>query len=315
MLLGRTIYPALETARVVCFSPEQVAALPDWEDDEQLWDFADEFQPPAELMYLDFSSGSAAPEVPAPAGGSIPQRLLGAFVERTKDGLLTAPFTEAPSPSTGESRVGCDAMVATVRDHTVSEERHGTTIRNGAEVSIGLNRVFGDVPDPQGRSIIVAPNFGPQTLARIDARFEAQDWKDFADAQARIAAKALSALTLLEIDAAELTPIELANRDRKRAEKRRWRIADTVTFRRSAPSSTQTTTTASDESRYSHRFFVIGHTRHFPAETRIGGADGGRWLRPCRRARCGGQCRKIRVRTYIKGPEDKPLKPKTLLVR
>lgn len=57
----------------------------------------------------------------------------------------------------------------------------------------------------------------------------------------------------------------------------------------------------------------MGHRKHFPRGTRIGDADGGRWLTPCDR-RCQGQCRKIRVRSHIKGPEETPLVPKTVLV-
>lgn len=302
----------LEYARVICFTPKQVEALPSFEDDPQLFDFCVAYAAPAPVVYLDFEIGGNAVDLSELADTGV--KLRGALVSdaRTDDRIDVFPFLGTP----GEAKppFGFDARVAIY--HSLGWEGAETEKlvtqhdpKTGSyHATVPLTQLLGN---PDGRHYLVDPAAPQETLDRLAANdSEALNTSVIA---ARLAERALAALALLEIEGAELEPKALERRVQRRAEKRRWPIADVVRFRRRVTDPEQPRGRRGKVG-YSHRFFVIGHTRHYPAGTKIGDADGGRHLTPCARTRCQGRCRKVRVRTYIKGPEDKPLKPKTLIV-
>lgn len=128
----------------------------------------------------------------------------------------------------------------------------------------------------------------------------------------RLACTALAALSIMEAAEVVLDDAPMERRDRKRADKRGWNIAQQVYIRpirrykdRNDPSG--------ESARYSHRFWRRATVAHYPVGTRM--ADS----RPdlvtlCNRegaASCG-LCRKVKHPATIIGPEDKPLVLKTL---
>lgn len=65
-----SVLMSVERARVICFSPGQVEALPEFESDADVWDFAQAMALAADPVYLDFESPLGAPRVADPLGAS-----------------------------------------------------------------------------------------------------------------------------------------------------------------------------------------------------------------------------------------------------
>ncbi len=297
-------------ARVVCFDPETVEALPEWESARQVWDFCDAFELPADPCYLDFATPTAAPFfmscVPGGATEAADTHIAGALVWRgTQDELMVLPqlTSQAATTSLQTCVVAFGDLTedfgASSRWHGVDE--HGTSLAWACrhETTVTIDR---DQSDGR-RGIGLLSGFNPKWMEEAQYR----------SAMVRAAMRALAALTLLEIEQAELAPVPLTRAEAKRAAKRGWPIADIVRFRRGrrpAATSIETRTARA----WTHRWFVIGHTRHHPAGSRLGDVNHGRHLKSCTRVACAGMCRRVRVKSYIKGPDHLPLKPKTLIV-
>jgi hypothetical protein len=130
-----------------------------------------------------------------------------------------------------------------------------------------------------------------------------------------LAGRTMAAVSILDSDAVVIDQAEMEKRDVKRAEKRGWPIADQV-YIRPVRKGGERKPASGEEAHYSHRFWVRGHTKHFPIGTRMatGRPD---LVKACTRegaASCG-FCRRVWTPPFIKGPDDKPLVLKSLVKR
>ena len=137
----------------------------------------------------------------------------------------------------------------------------------------------------------------------------------WADMTWKLVKKSMAALSIVESEEVELVEARMEKRDRKRAEKRGWPIADQVVIRSRRRYAGDRPAPSGEEARYSHRFWRRATTAHYPLGTRM--ADSRPDLvKPCPRidpaTNCG-FCRRVRHPACIVGPDDKPLVLKTLV--
>lgn len=330
MHLGAVALTLAQRARVICFDAETVAALPDWESDRQLWDFCDELSLPADPCFLDFvTPTSGAPRVQRVAledDNTLDYYLTGALIWRgQQDEVVVIPHLTFHNPTTDGPmaiQLGAHRFVTHMISAAVTFG-HLDRRRYGARGDWREMREYGDI---SGWAVRYGPVFSEE-LDERDQRgvglWAIEDEWHYTDEIAgpwsldsvmvRAAALALAALTLLEVEQAQLEATPLTRAETKRAAKRGWPVADLVRFRRTSRAASGNAESSSARA-WTHRWLVIGHTRHHPAGSRLGDIDHGRHLKPCTRLACAGMCRRIRVKSHIKGPDHLPLKPKTLMV-
>jgi hypothetical protein len=132
---------------------------------------------------------------------------------------------------------------------------------------------------------------------------------------ARLALKALAALSITEAVEVEIVEAPMEKRDRKRAAKRGWPVAGQVVIR-SSRRYRDPRPPSGEEARYSHRFWRRAHVAHYPLGTMLADARPD-LVTACNRppeSNCG-FCRKVKRPACIVGPEDKPIVLKTLVRR
>lgn len=346
MLMAVTEATMLNTAHVLRVDPQQVAVLPAWEKPEEIFDYALDATLPFEPIYLDFEGvGGVAPLVATGWNGSgspTTLTLSGALLFRNEDAdLVVVPYGWPPSDYLDHSKIqdtklgwsrhqspgwfvfGRPLHEDTVFTRTPDSEK--PMIAGKALMLSGLNHISGEavciagdvaysVDDADLPGYTILP-FHTEQFRSIssDSDEVAGVMIAWADLVGTLAAKALAALSITEAAEVVIADAPMEKRDRKRAEKRGWPLAQQV-FIRPIRKYSATNPPTGDDARYSHRFWRRATVAHYPVGTRIADA------RPdlvtlCNRApeQSCGVCRKVKHPPCIVGPEDKPLVLKTLV--
>lgn len=336
----------LHDAHLIRVEPDQVQVLPDWEDVSDLFAYALDAALPFPTCYLDFEGpGGVAPrhsvKVRIHENDDVTEttdllvNLKGAVVrrERSEDptgaevgDLLVVPYGEVQQGDkvTGGYEPLGAFMFGATPTNALSQMEMRTYPRDGSApirsvipgvaasvLAYGATEAVDGIP-----GIATLPldaiQFGDDLgLSSLDLNKQLVAWGSVVFS---CASRVLAALSVMETEAIVIGDAPMENRDRKRAEKRGWQIAQMVYVRptRKGPRREPT----GEEREYSHRFWVSAHYKHFPLGTRMADARPD-LVKPCTRigdASCG-RCRRVYTPPFIKGPEDKPLVPKTLVKR
>lgn len=346
-LMSMASLSMMADARLIRVEPEQVQVLPDWEEFSYLWDYAQDVVLPAERVFLDFEGpGGFAPMHDLESGpfaaklrnaGGKRLSLRGALVWRS-EGRLCMTIVGWPEewqwnlrqagqtiPWNDYDPVGTVVFGDGSPYEAVLEEVGEMTIRLGdSEVysrPLGIStrkiteeELGGYVQIPLGKDDLatILPRLTDEALV---AKLRSADGIEelvggWAVMVLSCAARAMAALSILEADEVELIDAPVHKRELDRAKKRGWKVAQVVWIRPPKKYLNGNAPTG-DEARYSHRFWVRAHTKHFTIGTRV--ADSRPDLvRACHRC---GTCRRVPTKAFIKGPPDKPLVPKSLAVK
>jgi hypothetical protein len=342
-LLSMTEASILDSCHVVRVDPEQVAVLPEWENDDEFIEFGLEAELPFETIYLDFEGpGGLAP----PAGIDLygnPVTIRGALMFPRFEG---GPLTVAPVGWAEGVEVNRQAIRWSPHETAgwFVFDRDVLRNENGKPMHITTGPLMLEGTTTGGHAILVAADSCCLPAEPDeDVPVGADGWPGHAilpfSKRAAVAAagvdtavnnimwwshliwvltkKAMAALSIVEAEEVILVDAPMERRDRKRAEKRGWPIAQQVMIRPARRRADGERTVTGNEANYSHRFWVRGHYKHFPLGTRVADVRPD-LVRPCPRTdlatNCG-FCRRIWTPPFIKGPDDKPLVLKTLVRR
>lgn len=344
-LMAITETAQLTEAHVLRIDPQQVAVLPAWEADHEVFEYAAEANLPFEPLYLDFEEVGGIPPFAAPWRiGSL--TISGALLWRQDGCLIVAPVGWPPDEALDIKQMGGGWNRYTTPGWFVFGKRAAesdvddfSNVHGGEDVNkvIGLKLLtLAGRDDLGGRAICLTslgcvpsaedlPGYAilPFTweelrplrdgMSDLPSERLAETVMTWGSLVFQLAAKALAALSITEAEEVVIADAALERRDRKRAEKRKWKIAQQVFIRpirryadRPAPSG--------EEARYTHQFWVRATVAHYPVGTRMADARPD-LVTPCNRSpesSCG-VCRKVKHPAYIKGPEGAPLVLKTLV--
>ena len=336
----------LRDAHVIRVDPEQVEVLPEWESDQEAIEFGIDAQLPFETVYLDFEGvGGIAPHAGLDAYDS-PLTITGALMFRQgTDILVVAPYgwagprekigdRDSHYESPGWFMFDRDRLVAVTRDtgeinHPAVADKEMLLDPDGTgalaatvatDYCIGAFLDEGDAPEemkglpgwavlPFHRGLALEAWGKPEDEHSL--MVERIMW--WSDLLWKLTKKAMAALSIVEAEEVELVEARMEKRDRKRAVKRGWPIADQVVIRPRKRYNGDRPAPSGEEARYSHRFWRRGTYAHYPLGTRIADARPD-LVKPCARieGNCG-FCRRVWHPPTIVGPEDKPLVLKTLV--
>ena len=336
----------LERAHVVRIDPEQVEVLPEWESGEELIEYALEAELPFETVYFDFErEGGLAPGVGFDMYGN-PLTLTGALMFRRVDtGALTVAPIGWPEDARIERGSETWSRYETTGwfcfDREVLRNARGDLIA-ASTMPLVLNALDGTSadatilsadgcanslagPGDEEKPMLPWPGYAVLPTNRRDmiVTFGEQEaaeqlvwWGDMIWALVK---KAMAALTIVEAEECVLVDAPMEKRDRKRAEKRGWPIAQQVVIRprRKYVNERERVRRETEESRYSHRFWRRGTHAHYPLGTRMADTRPD-LVKACPRldpeTNCG-FCRRVWHPPCIVGPDDKPLVLKTLVTK
>lgn len=354
-LLALSTLTVLKDAHLVRVEPEQVAVLPEWDDLTNLWDYAQDVVLPFDRIYLDFEGGGgiapvfkmgehvtiAGRKLFAPEDGMSDIQIRGALLWRDIAGRLVVSVVAWPTAweigrmvdlmagDPREPRWNEYEVVGTLTFGPVPEELAQKESGVGEiPVYLGDSKLFarpltaatslmnesieGFVTVPiDGRDVVRAESRMPGGVSEAD-RDESVQALTGAWAVTVLAATArtLAALSILEAEEVEIVDAPMEKRVRDRAEKRGWNISKIVRVR-PAKKYVNANPPSGEEAHYSHRFWVRANTAHYPIGTRVADARPD-LCRPCYRC---GTCRRVKRGAFIKGPPDKPLIPKSLVIK
>lgn len=342
----------LEDAHLIRIEPEQVQVLPEWEEWGDLWDYARECAIPFDPVYLDFEGpGGIAPvhgltvnmlDENGDRAADMYVHLKGAIVrhQRTDDStdsevssLLIIPYGEVQQGerqwggyyALGSFQFGTNTRYPIAETEMTMVGRDGNKSFRTIVPSVSARLLTGG--ELADNDEIVGGLPGAVTLPFTPAQFIKatgstqktlnENLVAWASVVMSCTSRVMAALSIMETECVVIEDTVLVKRDRDRAEKRGWKIAQMVYVRPTRKGGSRATSNLENHRDYSHRFWVSGHYKHFPVGTRV--ADTRLDLvRPCTRhgaAACPMGCRRIWTQPFIKGPEDKPLVPKTLVKR
>lgn len=338
----------LTEAHVVRVDPEQVEVLPEWDSHEDMVEFAIDAQLPFDTVYLDFEGpGGIAPRAGIDGFGrmtTISGALMfrkpgsqalavapvgwpeGVRMERDSQVIPWSPYEtagwfvfERDLMRTNDGEVRPIGDLPVVLDTVESSGAVATCVSTGYAAFS-----YADDDDEEANDEFVNPLPGyaiiPHSKQAILSHYGMDDtvkalvwWSNMLWI---LASKALAALSIVEAEEVVLVDAPMEVRDRKRAEKRGWPIAQQVVIRPSTRRRDgERTPPSGEEAHYSHRFWVRGHFKHFPIGTRMADVRPD-LVRPCPRSDAAtncGFCRRVWTPPFIKGPEDAPLVLKTLV--
>jgi hypothetical protein len=335
----------LNEAHLVRVEPDQVQVLPEWDDFADLWDYARECAMPFDTLFLDFEGpGGLAPvhiatvrlwdDGSPKSEANLRVHLKGAVVRRESGwaapdgretegrGVLVVPYGEVQQGEKvwgGYHALGGMMFGALTHDAEIHETEMTSYPRDG---SPGFRATVPSIPASlltDGMSGVVTLPFTAAEFARhvgragMEANKQAIAWGGVV---LSCAARVMAALSIMESEAVVVDDAPLEKRDRDRAAKRGWQIAQMVYVRPTRKGARKSEPTG-EERNYSHRFWVSGHYKHFPVGTKMADTRPD-LVRPCTRpgdAACGMGCRRIWTPPFIKGPDDKPLVMKSLVKR
>lgn len=261
--------PKLDAAHPIVIDPRQVNVLPDLTDAEA-HDVAYTARLPFPIVYVDMTGPNgevpdAAIEITSqsePDVARITCAPVGALIWDNLDGTRWCiPFQQTSSVTKGVAVSAWGAVV--LNDVEVPDSVTVSDIDNVAGVwCLGIHPDNGfDVTTPRG---MIVPGIPASMVVEISqGRLERVD--EVLDVLARdtyamftVAMQVLQFLDSANVDVAETV---LHRRDRKRAEKRRWPVASTVTIRR-RQSRRRDTLPPGEGRNFDYQFERAGHYNH-----------------------------------------------------
>jgi hypothetical protein len=322
-LLDRGYVLALTDAHVVCIPPEQVAVLPEWEEWQHVWDYTEDAVLPFDPVYLDFEeAGGVAPLLRHPGVTDARIALRGALLfQASGDSLCVVPVAwpegheaeGAWSPYMFSALVSFGNEMGLDEDVAVTEMSNGLDGQTAKGIALRLAPLTSVKPDgitddePGDFVGCIQMPLDPDSVeGRGHGSGEVQKW---GWGILTMASRALAALSILEAEEVEIVDAPVEKRQVKRAAKRGWPIAKVVHVRESKRYR-ERGEPSGEEAHYSHRFWVRANTAHYPVGTQTADA------RPdlCKVCTRCGVCRRVKRPACIKGPKDKPIVPKSLVV-
>jgi hypothetical protein len=327
-----TALAGMRDATEVLVDPDQVNAMPPFEEWDQAVGYAKALHLPFEDVFLDLEGPAGSCAIERAEGAETVLALRGAHVRREGEVLMILPFGafcragETDGDRTynplglvavGIDRPTPDAIwgVQAVTDdgymhaHLAADASVAMTpfrLPHGAmateEEGLVTVRLTPDIPE---RSRV-------ECFTLHDAEMGEVDKGTLAILVAQLASSALvvlKALNLMDMSNVEIVQAPLERPARRLAERKGIPISLAVKIH----TSTKRYTGSNGEGshiEYSHRFRVRGHVKHYPVGTRMADARPDQ-VRPC--GRCG-RCRRIWTPPFTKGPEGKPLVLKSLVL-
>lgn len=351
-VMSTTEATLLAEAHVLCIEPEQVAVLPEWENVQEVFDYALDAVLPFDPLFLDFSGpGGLGPALNERDGSAM--TITGALVWRQPgefgEVLMVAPYGwptvkggivpdviqlggmgEGYALTQNES-IGWFALGAPSVDLRDGEIVHTgeTMLKMGGSgnIAAGATTCWADAcarVDPAAPLNLPGYAIMPFGYKAYRAEFFAADeagqteWADHLLSWGgliwTLVAKTLAALSITEAVEVEFVDAPVERRVRKRAEKRRWPIAQQVVIHSHSKRYRDHPAPSGEEAHYSHRFWRRATTAHYPLGTMMADARPD-LVTPCKRppeSNCG-FCRKVKRPACIVGPKDKPLVLKSLV--
>jgi hypothetical protein len=308
---------SLQVAHVLVMDSAQVNALPELSAREQI-DFARHTPLAFDPLFIDFSGDDQLPGIDSEISFEGEQvKVLGAMVNSYPDTnvLFITPIFYYGNPTAPIMAIAL-----------------GTLAINKSDIA---NYEFGYVLGSLQRF-----NRPAMTLIAhseiLDKEPQVSD--EYKKLITLASERVIGALYLLEAANVEMVPRELPRREKKRQEKRGWKIPLVVRVDRPSRRTYNHSGNGTGQSRnYSHQFEVIGHYNHvthgamvrcivcngkqvpeFPCPRCGGTGLDPEKVKPCTRIdvktgelTCPNGCRKIWIPPYWKGPEDKPMIIKT----
>lgn len=352
IVMANTEAHMLSRAHVLVVPPEQMQVLPEWEEPQEAFDYISDAVLPFDPIYLDFTGPGGIPPTIGDGDNAMTfAGALVWNQEGTKgEELIVAPYgwpvilasrvasrTDLLYKPTDFESLGWFAFNAdpkTWEDEESLREKYprATPIGSVKMMLDGIEKharpavVWADacaiveyVPPGEGhhlRGYAIMPFAWKEVknLLLSDDTYDAADhlvtwgrmmWK--------LASRTLAALSITEAVEVEIVDAVMEKRDRKRADKRGWPIAQQVVINAHQKRYRDRPASSGEEAHYSHRFWRRATVAHYPIGTRM--ADTRPDLTtPCKRPleyNCG-FCRKVKRPAHIVGPPDKPLVLKTL---
>lgn len=313
----------LRNATEVLCDPEQLMLLPDFDSIEQAAEFAQAVALPFEgNVFLDMEGAArSCVTVTIPAGHEVVVR--GAMVSRPGDGtLLIAPYghlrttdmavdAEQTYNSLGAFAFGLDRerRMPTGIGTTTNVMDNGMVFSTYAVDPAAIPFVYAQDAPPDGwepssccaYTLYDAADDRPAELNLIAA---------MAEAVTTAAMVALKTLWLMNMGNVEIVDAPLTRQWRREAARKQQRIALAVHVHVNRKQYASSADGAHAAREYSHRFRVRAHVKHFQVGTRMADADPGK-VKPC--PRCG-RCRQVFTPSFIKGPDNRPLVLKSLVL-
>jgi hypothetical protein len=302
------------------------------------FDYIEEAVLPFEPIYLDFTGpGMVAPRV-TPEIEPLP--LYGALVWRQSslsgEVLMVAPYGyPQDDPPVGDGVVTAGWFCLGQQPRNMLRPEQGGIVQAG-EVQLFMQdtEIYGVAATCWADACAGVDHEQPQNLAgyavlplslqEVNDKAMARRGKDYTaeylvgwgELLWAMVTKTLAALSITEALEVEIVDAPMERRVRKRAEKRRWPIAQKVIIRSHSKRYRDRPLPSGEEAHYSHRFWRRATIAHYPLGTMLADARPD-LVTACKRppeSNCG-FCRKVKRPACIVGPEDRPLVLKTLVKR
>lgn len=342
---------ALRKATEVLVEPDQINAMPEFDSLEEATDYAERLRLPFDSVFLDME-GPARSCVTIDTGGGSQLVIRGAHVARLVEGDEESPLAVMPYGSivNGNSNVDGDHTYNPLGLFLFGAERPPQVYGGDRHPGVwGVSSVLDDgyvhrglIADPNmvktpltgGKTmegprgtvwdVQINPDYAEPSRCQahtvISAELEA-DYERLAVAVAGLtggAMAALKALFLMDMSNVEVIDGRAAGQVSRQVARQADRKGQTIALAVHVSTSSKRYMQrgggmepgAPGSLEYSHRFRVRGHVKHYPVGTRMADADP-RKVKPC--PRCG-NCRRIWTPPFIKGPDDKPLILKSLVL-
>jgi hypothetical protein len=312
-LMAATLMQSMEAAHLLKLDPEQFKVRPPWEQPSAAYEYAVDANLPFPTVFYEFTGPAGySPRITGATSGlgsdEYPINLAAAIVRRDfLNRLVVEPLIVGPNGWPDVLPVGTIVFGEGGEEY---EERDGVaevlqSLAGVTSISCGV-RLETLMPDSPVKGWVLFP--GTRDEVERDFPGGATAVLESARTMLYIGSRVLAALSILDAEVVEIVEAPLERREQRRQEKRGWRISLIVRIR--APKKYRNgNAPTGEEAHYSHRFWVVGHTKHFGVATQMAMARPD-LVRPC--LRCGA-CRRIWTPPFVKGPPDKPLILKSLV--
>jgi hypothetical protein len=311
--------------RVIRFDPEQLMVLPDWEGHENLCDFAADVELPFPHIFLDFELYDRWPTWNMDrllTGLKLMIRSACLFRDPYEGSrLVVIPRASFESSDGSHAPRSLGLVTFSPWDGTSPhswEQQVISGARPGHEGMMFAATFLAARVEGHEGMIVMLPN----TQETYDLAADSIDLPSRGNALANLAAsitvfavdRIMAALSILDSEVVDLEDAPVPRQSRRRMEREGGKIAKIVSIR--SPRRGPTNKPSGEEAHYSHRFWVRGHTKHYPVGTHMADVRPD-LVKPCTRTigACERGCRRIWTPPFIKGPADRPLVLKTLVRR
>jgi hypothetical protein len=314
---AQTTLGALRAAHEILVDPDQVNAMPGFDSWEQTVSFARDLHLPFPSVFLDMEGPAGACAIEQ-AGDGMVLAMRGAHVHREGERLFIIPCAGITDPDDTDHGFTYAPMGMVVIGEPRPDDRRVWTIQNVLETGYMHQNICADATlanESEDRlPFQIPPESGTVCFTTHDAEGIEVDRRMVAVETGEMVAAALitlKTLWLLSMSNVEVVPAPLERQQRRQAQRQGIEIALAVHVHTSSKRYVGKASNGNGRQiEYSHRFRVRGHVKHYPPGTRMADARPDE-VKPC--PRCG-RCRGVWTPPFIKGPDDKPLILKSLVV-